>query len=102
MPEAGETISLDGKTLRGSYLVQEDNPESEPHPAIILVTAYVVERGLILPPQQVNYGSNEITARPELIKNLAVSGVVFAFDAINTQKNYRNNYRHWQSLSSSS
>lgn len=99
-PEIGETISLDGKTLKGSYLVQEDNPESEPHPAVILVTAYVVERGLILPPLQVDYGSNEITALPDLIKNLAVTGVVFSFDAINTQKNTSDDYCHLQSLCS--
>ena len=35
-PEAGETVSLDGKTLRGSYVVQENNPTTEPHPAVIL------------------------------------------------------------------
>lgn len=97
-PERGETISLDGKTLKGSYLVQEDNPESEPHPA--LSTAYVVERGLILPPLQVDYGSNEITAIPELIKNLAVTGVVFTFDAINTQKNSSDHSRNQQPLPS--
>lgn len=85
-PEAGETVSLDGKTLRRSYMVQENNPTSEPHPAIILVTAYVVEKGLILPPKQVEFGSNEITALPELIKDLALKGVVFAFDSMNTQK----------------
>lgn len=39
-PEVGETISLDGKTLKGSYLTQEDNPESEPHSVTILVTSY--------------------------------------------------------------
>jgi DDE_Tnp_1-associated len=85
-PEKGETISLDGKTLRGSYLVQDNNPNSEPHPAIVLVTAYVAEQGLILPPRLVDFGSNEITALPELIKNLALKGMVFAFDSLNTQK----------------
>lgn len=85
-PEAGETVSLDGKTLKGAYVVQANKPTSEPHPAIILVTAYVVESGLILPPRQVDFGSNEITALPELIKDLACQGVVFAFDAMNTQK----------------
>lgn len=85
-PEEGQTISLDGKTLRGSYVVQDNNPNSEPHPAIILVTAYVVEKGLILPPRQVDFGSNEITALPELIKDLALKGMVFAFDSLNTQK----------------
>jgi hypothetical protein len=85
-PEKGQTISLDGKTLKGSYVVQDNNPNSEPHPAIVLVTAYVVETGLILPPRQVEVGSDEITALPELIENLAVEGVVFAFDSMNTQK----------------
>ncbi len=85
-PFEGETVSLDGKTLRGSYQVQNNNPHSEPHPAIILVSAYIAERGLILPPKEVDYGSNEITALPKLIKDLAVKGVVFAFDSLNTQK----------------
>lgn len=86
-PVAGETIGLDGKVLRGSYLLEEDNPYCEPHPAIILVSAYLVERGLILQPYQVETKSNEITALPEMIKALALQGVVFTFDAINTQKN---------------
>ena len=47
-PLAGETLALDGKALRGSYLLSEDNPYCEPHKAITLVTAYLVERGLIL------------------------------------------------------
>ncbi len=85
-PFEGETISLDGKTLRGSYQVQDNNPLSVPHPAIILVSAYIAERGLILPPKEVECGSNEITALPELIRDLAVKGVVFAFDSMNTQK----------------
>jgi DDE_Tnp_1-associated len=86
-PLAGETIGLDGKVLKGSYLLEEENPYCEPHPAIVLVSAYLVERGLILPIHQVEYQSNEITALPEFIKTLALTGVVFAFDAINTQKN---------------
>ena len=52
----------------------------------MLVSSYIVERGLILEPVEVDSKSNEITALPELIKFLALKGVVFAFDAINTQK----------------
>jgi DDE_Tnp_1-associated len=85
-PRTGETIAIDGKVLRGSY--QRDTPASttESHPAIQLVTIYVVERGLILPIQPVDCKSNEITALPPVIKALAQRGVVFAFDALNTQK----------------
>ena len=85
-PFAGETVALDGKVLRGSYL--RDTPTSTPasHPAIQLVTVYVVERNLILPIQPVDKKSNEITALPPVLKALAHRGVVFAFDALNTQK----------------
>lgn len=86
-PTRGETLALDGKVLRGSYLLSESNPHSEPHKAITLVTAYLVERGLILKPQEVENKSNEITAVPKLIESLALEGTVIAFDAMNTQKN---------------
>jgi DDE_Tnp_1-associated len=95
-PSAGETLAVDGKVLRGSYLLSEDNPYCEPHPAITLVSAYLVERGLILQPEEVESKSNEIKAVPKLIEALALEGVVVAFDAMNTyaqryplgQKNY--------------
>jgi hypothetical protein len=85
-PFPGETLAMDGKFLRGSYQLETDNPDSPPHPAIVLVSAYLVERGLILEPYQVDSKTNEIKALPEFIKHLAVKGVVFAFDAISTQK----------------
>ena len=89
-PLAGETVALDGKVLRGSYA--RDTPAStvESHRAIQLVSVYVVERGLILPVQQVDKKSNEITALPPVLKTLARQGVVFAFDALNTQKKHAN------------
>jgi DDE_Tnp_1-associated len=85
-PVAGETIAMDGKVLRGSYNRSTNASTTESHPAIQLVTVYVVERGLILPIQPVESKSNEIKALPPVIKELAQRGVVFAFDAINTQK----------------
>jgi len=51
------------------------------------VSAYLVERGLILEPYEVESKTNEIKALPEFIKQLALKGVVIAFDAISTQKN---------------
>lgn len=85
-PLPGETIATDGKTLRGSYEAISDDPAIHSHPAIMLVSAYIVERGLILEPYQVEAKSNEIKALPAFIEHLAVQGVVFAFDAISTQK----------------
>ena len=85
-PKAGETMALDGKILKHSFMTEADNPHSQPHPAIMMVTAYLTERDLILPPYEVARKTNEITALPEMIQQLALKGVVFAFDAINTQK----------------
>ena len=72
--------------LKGSYQLENDNLNSDSHPAIMLVSAYIVERGLILEPFEVDAKTNEIKALPILIEKLALQGVVFAFDAINTQK----------------
>jgi DDE_Tnp_1-associated len=85
-PEAGETIGMDGKAARGSYNRETTASTTEAHPAIQLVTVYLVERGLIMELQQVDKKSNEITAIPLVLKEFAQKGVVFAFDALNTQK----------------
>ncbi len=77
-PLPGETLAVDGKVLRGSYQLETDNPDSPPHPAIMLVTAYLVERGLILEPYPVNCKTNEIKALPAFIEQLALKGVVIA------------------------
>lgn len=65
-PACGETIALDGKVLKGSYQIENDNPNSDSHPAIMLVSSYIVERGLILEPFEVDAKTNEIKALPEL------------------------------------
>ncbi len=73
--------------LRGSYQVQANNPlfpaSSSYHACVF---AYIVERGLILDQYEVDKKTNEIKALPEFIKQMALKGVVFAFDAISTQK----------------
>jgi DDE_Tnp_1-associated len=85
-PLPGETLAVDGKVLRGSYEAISDDPSVNSHPAMMLVSAYLVERGLILEPYEVDSKTNEIKALPAFIKHLALQGVVFAFDAISTQK----------------
>ena len=86
-PMPGETIATDGKVLRGSYEAISDDPAVDSHPAIMQITAYIVERGLILEPYEVESKTNQITALPAFIQQMALKGVVFAFDAISTQKN---------------
>ncbi len=79
-------VAVDGKRWRGSYQLVSEHSTTEPHPAIQLVSVYLVERGLILEPYEVEHKSNEIKVLPQLVKQFACNGVVFAFDAINTQK----------------
>jgi hypothetical protein len=86
LPLPRETIAMDGKVVRGSYEAISDDPKVDSHPAIMLVSAYIVERGLILEPYEVDSKTNQITAIPARILQMAVKGVVFAFDAISTQK----------------
>ena len=71
-PLPGETIAVDGKVLRGSYEAISHDPTVDSHPAIMLVSAYIVERGLILDPYEVDSKTNEITALPALIKQMAL------------------------------
>ena len=73
-PLAGETIAVDGKVLRGSYESISHDPKVDSHPAIMLVTAYIVERGLILEPYEVDAKTNEITAIPAFIKTDGITG----------------------------
>jgi hypothetical protein len=97
-PKAGETVAMDGKTLAGSYNSDTSATNTVTHPAIQLVTVYLVDRGLILAPEQVDRKSNEIKALPIIIEQFGQRGVVFAFDALNTQKNLKADYSEWQSL----
>jgi hypothetical protein len=85
-PQPLDTIALDGKALRGSYERNAVPPYDNNHPAILLVNAYWLEGEASLGQYQVDRKTNEIKALPEFIEKLALHGVVFTFDAINTQK----------------
>lgn len=76
----GEVIALDGKSLRRSY-----NKGAE-QGAIHMVNAWATENRLVLGQVKVDKKSNEITAIPELIKVLELSGCIVTIDAIGCQK----------------
>jgi predicted transposase YbfD/YdcC len=73
-------IPIDGKTLRGSH------SKNKGLKALHIVNAYSCANGLTLGQIAVDEKSNEITAIPELLKNLAISGAIITIDAIGTQK----------------
>jgi predicted transposase YbfD/YdcC len=75
----GQIINLDGKQLRGS----KDQVLGKR--AIYMVSAWAAENELVLGQRKVDEKSNEITAIPELLKLLAISGCIVTIDAIGTQ-----------------
>jgi len=75
----GQVIAIDGKTSRGSHdkAVGKD--------AIHLVNAWASANGIALGQRKVDSKSNEITAIPELLRLLDVSGCIVTIDAIGCQ-----------------
>lgn len=76
----GEVIAIDGKTLRHSYDRSNDKA------AIHMVSAWSATNGLILGQLKVDKKSNEITAIPELLQVLSLTGALVTIDAIGCQK----------------
>ncbi|BAB77395.1 transposase (plasmid) [Nostoc sp. PCC 7120 = FACHB-418] len=76
----GEVVAIDGKTLCGSH------DRSSNQSAIQMVSAWATTNKLVLGQVKVDEKSNEITAIPELIKVLELSGCIVTIDAIGCQK----------------
>lgn len=77
---AGEQVAIDGKTLRHSY------DRGQGQKAIVMVSAWARNSGLVLAQRKVSEKSNEITAVPELLKVLELSGAIVTLDAMGCQK----------------
>jgi predicted transposase YbfD/YdcC len=76
---AGQVIAVDGKKLRRSH----DQPVGKA--AIYMVSAWATQNQLVLGQTKVAEKSNEITAIPELLRLLDISGCIVTIDAIGTQ-----------------
>lgn len=76
----GQVIAIDGKTLRRSH------DKALGRGAIDMVSAWAAANHLVLGQVKVDDKSNEITAIPELLRVLEVSGCILTIDAIGCQK----------------
>jgi len=76
----GQVIALDGKTLRCSH------DKRLGRKAIVMVSAWATANGLVLGQRKVDEKSNEITAIPELLHALEISGCIITIDAMGCQK----------------
>ncbi len=72
-------VAIDGKTLRRSH------DQSAGKKALHLVSAWAVENRLVLAQLATEEKSNEITAIPLLLKQLALAGCIVTIDAMGTQ-----------------
>lgn len=75
----GDSIAIDGKTLRHSYDRGSDKG------AIHMVSVWANKQRLVLAQVKVDEKSNEITAIPELLKVLDLQGCLVTIDAMGTQ-----------------
>jgi len=73
-------IAIDGKTLRRSH------DKANGKKALHMVSAWAAENRLVLAQVAVDQKSNEITAIPELLRQLSLSGCIITIDAMGTQK----------------
>jgi len=76
----GEVVGIDGQTLRRSY------DRAAGRSAIEVVSAWARTTGLTWGQVKVAEDSNEITAVPELLRVLDLTGCIVTVDALNTQK----------------
>jgi len=75
----GQIVNIDGKCLRGS----DDKRLGKR--AIYMANAWAAENEIVLGQRKVDEKSNEITAIPELLKMLDISGCIVTIDAMGTQ-----------------
>jgi predicted transposase YbfD/YdcC len=75
----GQVVALDGKTLRRSHDRASDKE------ALHLVSAWASKNRLVLGQRVVDDKSNEITAIPQLLDILELSGCIVTIDAIGCQ-----------------
>src|SRR5579871_3791781 len=73
-------VAIDGKTLRGSH------DRAAGKKALHLVSAWSVENRLVLAQLATEEKSNEITAIPLLLQQLALDGCIVTIDAMGTQR----------------
>ncbi|WDP87753.1 MAG: ISAs1 family transposase [Desulfobacter sp.] len=76
----GQVIAIDGKTLRRSHDTSNDKK------AIHMISAWASSNKVVLGQLKTEEKSNEITAIPNLLKLLDISGCIITIDAMGTQK----------------
>lgn len=85
--QISEVVSIDGKTLRGSFDKGDDQK------AIHIVSAFASNARLVLGQEKFSEKSNEITAIPQLLDVLFLKGAIVTIDAVGCQKSIASQIR---------
>jgi predicted transposase YbfD/YdcC len=82
--KSGRFLSIDGKAIKSA--TDKINGGNTPY----IVSGFLSEIGISIGQVKVNDKSNEITAIPELLDLIDISGLIVTIDAIGTQTNIAN------------
>lgn len=82
--KSGRFLSIDGKAIKSA--TDKINGGNTPY----IVSGFLSEIGISIGQVKVNDKSNEITAIPELLDLIDISGLIATIDAIGTQSNIAN------------
>ena len=87
--EAGEWVSIDGKSIKGTVT----QPQTAYQNFVSLVSFYSSQQGIVLAAGQFETKTiSELTAVQTMLETLHLEEVVFTLDALHTQKNYTTDY----------
>jgi len=78
-PEGSLCVAIDGKTLRGT--IRADAPQG-----VHLLAIYLPQDGIVLAQMQIDSKANEITAAPDLVRQVDLQGLVITGDAMFAQR----------------
>jgi predicted transposase YbfD/YdcC len=77
--EGGEQLAIDGKTLRGTRLGDEE-------PADHVLSVYDVQAQCVMAQERVDRKENEIVAAPRVLEQVAIADKVITGDAMHAQR----------------
>jgi predicted transposase YbfD/YdcC len=75
-----EIISFDGKAIRST------TEKGKPHSALQILTAYMVESGVVLAQESIHEKTNEIPVMRDILEQIDVSGKIITADAMHCQR----------------
>lgn len=77
--EIGNILAVDGKAMRGT------SKNGEPHSALQILTAYLVESGVVLGQASIHEKTNEIPVFQDMLENLDIKEKIITADAMHCQ-----------------